>query len=113
VEILEPVVDGLGNFADSSGYSPASSYRKLHEPSELHDKRIAAVFDIEFESLGGEYRRAARRPALPLCESQCGALEQKNPAGPSLCIPRDQKPSLFWPMKNAGMASLTMPDSRG
>ena len=113
VKTFEPASHRLGHFADEGGSSPPMGRRQTHQRSEVRDNRIAVVFEVKFEPLGRKYCCASRRSAILSCKRQRGALKQKNSADPSFDVTAIQKPSLLRPMKNAGIASLTIPASRG
>jgi hypothetical protein len=50
------------------------------QPAELPGKWIALVAQVEFDPFRKEYGGASARAALPVCKSECRALEQKQPA---------------------------------
>src|SRR4029077_13354302 len=70
------------SFADQGG----DSLPQTHQWSELPDKRIAAVLQVEFEPLGRKYGRTCRRPARPSCKRHGGVLEQEDSANPPVDV---------------------------
>jgi hypothetical protein len=81
----------------------------FHIP-DRYDERIASVFQIEFEPLG----RKDGCPGYSSWQSDKAEFSsRKIPPIRPLPSRATQKPSLLRPMKNAGIASLTMPGSSG
>lgn len=107
------MLDGVGYLASQGKHTPPTGYRQLHERLEMDDQRIAVIFDIEFEWLGRKYRRAARPPGQFSRKGERRVLEQEDAAVLSLEVARKQNPSLFCPIKNAGIEALRMPGSSG
>jgi len=75
------------SFADQGG----DSLPQTHQWPELPDQRIAAVFQVEFEPLGGKYSCACCRPALPSCKRHGRVLEQEDSANPPVDVTGDPK----------------------
>jgi hypothetical protein len=63
----------------------------MDQRSKLRGKRIAFVFQVEFEPLGRKDGCASRRPAIPPGKRQSGVLQQENSADPPLGVTRDPK----------------------
>src|SRR5216684_9130071 len=51
---------------------------KMDQRSKVRDKRIAFVFEVEFEPLGRKDGCTSRRPAVSPGKRQCGVLQQEN-----------------------------------
>jgi len=110
VKIFQPAFDRFRHFADEGGHSLPMAHCKMDQRSKMRDKRIAFVFQVEFEPLGRKDGCTSRRPAVSPGKRQCGVLQQENSTDLPLASRATQKPSLLRPMKNAGIASLTMRD---
>src|ERR1700722_15999306 len=96
---LRSALDGRGDPASQGNRSPPTGHRQLHKRLEMHDQRIAVVFDIEFEPLGRKYRCAARPPGDPSRKRERRALEQEDAAVLSLDVARKPKPVAVAPDK--------------
>src|SRR5258706_6444105 len=91
MKMFQPVFDRLRYSGNEGDHSPPTRFCGLHQPSQLHGKRIAFVFQVEFESLGRKDGCASRRPAIPSCKRQGGVLEQENSADLPLDVTGDPK----------------------
>src|ERR1700737_1080451 len=80
LKIFQPAFDRYRHFADEAGHSLPMAHRKAHQRAKVPNKRIAFVFQVEFEPLGRKYGCTSRWPAIPFCKRQCGVLEQENSA---------------------------------
>src|SRR5450631_1657070 len=63
----------------------------MDQRSKLRGKRIAFVFQVEFEPLVRKDCCASRRPAIPPGKRQGGVLQQENSADPPLGVTGDPK----------------------
>ena len=113
VKIAQPAFDRLPHSGDEGGYSPAGTLRKPQHRYEVHGKRITLVFQVELDPTGRIDRCASSRLAVPSCKRNRGVSSRKIPPICPLTSRATQKPSLLRPMKNAGIASLTIAGSSG
>jgi hypothetical protein len=70
VKNFQPEFDRFRHFADEAGHSLPMAHRKAHQRSKVPNKRIAFVFQVEFEPLGRKYGCTSRRPAIGFCKRQ-------------------------------------------
>ena len=90
-KIFQPALDRFRYYANQAGHSPSATYRKPHQRSEICDKRVAIVLQVEFERLGRKDHCAPRRPVMPSRKRQRGPLEQENPANLTFGVTRHPK----------------------
>jgi hypothetical protein len=86
VEIFDSAFDRFLHFSREDGDSPPTPPRKAPQRCNVCHKRIALVFQVEFEPFGWKYGCASRRAAIPSCKRQSGVLQQEYPAGPPLDV---------------------------
>jgi len=89
---FQPAFDSFHHLVDHGDHSLSKMHRRAPPRSKLHDKRIAPVFQVEFESLGRIYGCAPRRLAIAFRKRHRGVLEQENSADPSVDVAGDPKP---------------------
>jgi hypothetical protein len=86
VKIPKSTFDRIRRFVDEADDSPPNTDHEVYERTEVHDKRIAPVIEVEFKPIGREYCGTACGLAVPLCKGERRALEQKNSANLSVDV---------------------------
>ena len=93
-KVLQPPFDRLCHFANEDGQLLPSAPRHAPPRSKSHDKRVASVFQVEFEPLGRKYGCTSCRLTVPSCEGRSGVLEQENAADLPIDVAGDPEPFL-------------------
>ena len=86
LQSLRSAFHRFGEFAGQERHCMQTMYRQADQWPEVHDKRIALIFQIELEPLGRKYRRTSRRPGIPSGKRQRRAFEQENSTDLSLDV---------------------------